>query len=210
MTRTVPDRQRRTGPATERAGPADAITRVLSRQVKTGHEQAFEAVLRGLAAEVSCQPGHLDATVLKPRPGGPPSCTIASYPARCQDADAWPSSKIQARLVAEAKVHSGGCPQAQHLSGLEGRLAAPGAPVLVPPARGRPRWSPRSGSCRCRKLAGYCVAPRLSPLPVGARPLVFVLIVIPVTQYAVMPLLTRAARPFLYPALAREPRGAGS
>jgi len=107
MTRTVPDRQRRTGPATERAGPADAITRVLSRQVKTGHEQAFEAVLRGLAAEVSCQPGHLDATVLKPRPGGPPSCTIASYPARCQDADAWPSSKIQARLVAEAKVRSG-------------------------------------------------------------------------------------------------------
>jgi len=44
----------------------------------------------------------------------------------------------------------------------------------------------------------------------GARPLVFVLIVIPVTQYAVMPLLTRAARPFLYPVLAREPRGGGS
>jgi uncharacterized protein len=210
MTRTVPDRQRRTGPATERAGPADAITRVLSRQVKTGHEQAFEAVLRGLAAEVSCQPGHLDATVLKPPPGRPAqlhdrvlSCPLPGRRRVAFQQDPGPAGR-------RSKGALRGCPQAQHLSGLEGRLAAPGAPVLVPPARGRPRWSPRSGSCRCRKLAGYCVAPRLSPLPVGARPLVFVLIVIPVTQYAVMPLLTRAARPFLYPALAREPRGGGS
>jgi len=33
---------------------------------------------------------------------------------------------------------------------------------------------------------------------VWARPLVSVLLVIPVTQYAVMPALTRAVRPFLY------------
>lgn len=72
---------------------------MLARQVKTGHEQAFEAVLRTLAAEVRSQPGHLDANVLKPRP---PSSTIASYSARRQDAD--------------AEVHSDGALQARYLS----------------------------------------------------------------------------------------------
>jgi antibiotic biosynthesis monooxygenase (ABM) superfamily enzyme len=37
-----------------------------------------------------------------------------------------------------------------------------------------------------------------------ARPLISVVIVIPLMQYAVMPLLTRAARPFLYPAQAGQ------
>jgi NAD(P)-dependent dehydrogenase (short-subunit alcohol dehydrogenase family) len=52
-------------------------------------------------------------------------------------------------------------------------------------------------------------------LPRGYRcfprgpPLVFVLIVIAMMQYAVMTLLTQAARPFLYPALAREPLEVG-
>jgi len=132
MTRTVPDRQRRTGPATERAGPADAITRVLSRQVKTGHEQAFEAVLRGLAAEVSCQPGHLDATVLKPPPGRPAqlhdrvlSCPLPGRRRVAFQQDPGPAGR-------RSKGALRGCPQAQHLSGLEGRLAAPGA--LVSPS----------------------------------------------------------------------------
>jgi antibiotic biosynthesis monooxygenase (ABM) superfamily enzyme len=51
---------------------------------------------------------------------------------------------------------------------------------------------------------------RLAGLPVWARPLVSVLIVIPLMQYAVMPLLTRAARPFLYPAGAGHPLEGGS
>ena len=153
MTRTVPDRQRRTRPATERAGPADAVTLVLCQQVKTRHEQPFEAVLRRLAAVVRCQPRHLDATMLKPCPGGPPSCTIVSYPARRHDADAWPSSKVQARLGVEAEVHSPDAPQTQHLSGLEGRLAAPGHPGAGPARavedhaglRGRDRAAAGSG-----------------------------------------------------------------
>ena len=51
----------------------------------------------------------------------------------------------------------------------------------------------------------YLLASRLAGLPAWARPLVSVLIVIPLMQYAVMPLLTRAARPFLYPVRAGQP-----
>jgi antibiotic biosynthesis monooxygenase (ABM) superfamily enzyme len=51
------------------------------------------------------------------------------------DADCWLASPQRARLVAEAGLHSAGELQTRYVSGLEGWLAAPGAPVLVPPAQ---------------------------------------------------------------------------
>ena len=205
MTPTVPDREGGAGRVTQQTGPADAVTLVLSRAVKAGHEQAFEAVLRKLAAEVRRQPGHLGVTVLKPRPGGPPIYTVVSPSARRSDAGAWLSSAARARLVAEAGVHSQGALRAQYLSGLEGWLAAPGVPVLVPPARWKTALVSAAGILPLLELAGYVLALRLSALLLWARPLVFVVIVIAFMQYAVMPLLTRAVRLFLYPAPAGEP-----
>jgi antibiotic biosynthesis monooxygenase (ABM) superfamily enzyme len=61
------------------ADPQDPVTLVLSRTVKAGHEQAFEDVLRRLAAEVRRQPGHLAVATLKPAPGGPMIYTIVSH-----------------------------------------------------------------------------------------------------------------------------------
>lgn len=81
----------------ERAAP---VTLVLSRQVRAGHEEAFEDVLHRLAAEVARQPGHLDVTVLRPSPGGRRIYTIVSHFASRADADAWLSSEVRARLVA--------------------------------------------------------------------------------------------------------------
>ena len=49
------------------------------------------------------------------------------------------------------------------------------------------------------EAVSYVLAPRLFGVPVWGRPLISVVLVIPLMQYAVMPLLTRAARPFLYP-----------
>lgn len=57
----------------------EPVAVVLSRQVKPGHEQAFEQVLSRLARAVRGQPGHLDVTVLRPTRGGPPIYTIVSH-----------------------------------------------------------------------------------------------------------------------------------
>ena len=116
-------------PATA-AGPvpvAEPVVLVLSRQARPGHEQAFEEVLHILAGAVRGQPGHLDVTVLRPAPRGPPIYTIVSHFQTRADADGWLAS------------------------------------------------------------------------PQRARPLISVVIVIPLMQYAVMPLLTRATRGILYP-----------
>src|SRR5215472_612645 len=187
------------GQVLQQSGPAAPVTLVLSREVRAGHEGAFEDVLHRLAGEVGRQPGHLDVTVLRPPPGGRRIYTIVSHFASGTDADAWLASEARARLVAEADLHAAGALHTRYLSGLEGWLAAPGAPVLVPPARWKIALVSAAGILPLLEAVSYLLAPRLAGLPIWARPLVSVLIVIPLMQYAVMPLLTRAARPFLYP-----------
>ena len=74
--------------------------------------------------------------------------------------------------------------------------------MLVPPARWKTALVSAAGILPLPEAFSYLLAPRLAGLAVWARPLVLVVIVIPVMQYAMMPLLTRTARPFLYPAQA--------
>jgi uncharacterized protein len=181
--------------AADPAPVAEPVALVLSRQVRAGHEQAFEEVLHRLAAAVRSQPGHLDLTVLRPAPGGPPIYTIVSHFQTGADADAWQASPQRARLIAEADLHAAGALHTRYISGLEGWLAAPGAPVLVSAA----------GIVPLLEAASYLLAPRLAAWPLWARPLISAVIVIPLPQYAVMPLLTRATRGFLYPARAPRP-----
>jgi uncharacterized protein len=172
---------------------------VLSRAVKAGHEQEFEEVLHRLAAQVRRQPGHLDLTVLGPQPGGSRIYTIVSHFDSGAAADAWLASQARAQLVAEADLHAAGELKTRYLSGLEGWLAQPGAPVLIPPARWKVAVLSALGIVPLLEAVSYLLAPRLAGVPVWARPVISVVLVIPLMQYAVMPLLTRAARPFLYP-----------
>jgi len=192
---------RRHGPDPPALQPPTAapVTLVLTRAVKAGHEHAFEEVLRRLAAEVRRQPGHLGLTVLAPRPGGPRIYTIVSHFASNAAADAWLASQARAELIAEADLHAAGELKTRYLSGLEGWLARPGVPVLVPPARWKVAVLSAVGIVPLLEAVSYVLAPRLFGVPVWGRPLISVVLVIPLIQYAVMPLLTRAARPFLYP-----------
>jgi len=183
-------------------GPA---TLVLSRAVMPGHEQAFEQILHRLAAEARAFPGHQGLTVLRPQPGGPATYTIVAHFAAGLDLDAWLSSDVRARLVAEADAHSAGGLATRHLSGLEGWLALPGAPVIIAPARWKIMVISLAGIVPLLEAVSYLLAPHLAGLPAWARPLISAAAVIPLMQYAVMPVLTRAARGFLYPARPAAP-----
>ena len=83
---------------------------------------------------------------------------------------------------------------------------APGAPALVPPARWKTALVSAAGILPLLEAVSYLLSPRLAGIAVRARPPISVVIVIPLMRYAVM---TRAARPVLYPARAsRALRGA--
>jgi antibiotic biosynthesis monooxygenase (ABM) superfamily enzyme len=183
-------------PGTTAGGPA---TLLLSRAVLPGHEQAFEAVLHRLAAEARTFPGHQGLTVLRPQPHGPASYTIVAHFATGQDMDAWLASDARARLVAEADLHSADQLRTRYLSGLEGWLAAPGSPVVLPPARWKIVLISMAGIVPLLEAVTYLLAPHLTGVPTWGRPLISAAVLIPLMQYAVMPVLARAARGFLYP-----------
>jgi len=132
MTPVVPgsDGARRVTP---QSGPAAPVTLVLSREVRAGHEEAFEEVLHRLAAEVGRQPGHLDVTVLRPPRGAAPlyDRVALRQPRRRRRVAGQPGPD---RLVAEAGLHAAGELRTRYLSGLQGPLAAP----CVPARAGQP------------------------------------------------------------------------
>jgi antibiotic biosynthesis monooxygenase (ABM) superfamily enzyme len=185
------------------AGEDGAVTLVLSRQARPGQEQEFEQALRGLAAEVRRQPGHLAVAVLAPAAGEPAIYTIVSHFVSQAAAQAWLDSPARAQLVAQASLHAAGELQTRYLSGLEGWLARPGQPVMVAPARWRIVIVSAIAILPVLEAVTYLLAPRLTGLPVWFRPAVSAVLVIPVMQYAVMPAMTWAARGFLYPARRR-------
>ncbi len=181
---------------------------VLSRTVRPGHEQAFEAILHRLAARARAFSGHQGVTVLRPQPGEPAIYTMIAHFAGHADLDAWLASDARARLIAEADLHAADALQVRSLSGLEGWLVQPGTPVIVPPARWKVAALSAVGILPLLEAVSYLLAPRLTALPVWARPLLSVLAVIPLMQYAVMPAVTRALRGFLYSTRMTGPLGA--
>lgn len=198
--------QERTQYARLTADGQDAVTLVLSRTVKAGHEQAFEDVLHRLVAEVRRQPGHLAVATLTPAPAGPRIYTIVSHFTSGADADVWLASDKRAELVAEADLHSAGELRTRYVAGLEAWLTRPGSPVIIAPARWRTVVLSAAALLPLLELITYLLAPRLAGLPAWARPLISVVIVIPLMQYVVMPALARPARGFLYPGRAGQPR----
>jgi len=139
------------GRVLQQSGPVAPVTLVLSREVRAGDEGAFEDVLHRLAGEVGRQPGHLDVTVLRPPPGGRRIYAIVSHFASGAAADAWLAGEARAQLVAEAdlhaaeELHTGICPA------WRAGWPRPAPRCWSRPRGGRPRWSPRPGSCHCWK-----------------------------------------------------------
>jgi len=115
------------------------------------------------------------------------------------DMEAWLSSDIRARLVAEADVHSAGGLRTRCLSGLEGWLVSPRSQVIVPPAGGKIVVISLAGILPLLEAVSYLLAPHLAWAPAWGRPLISAALLIPLMQYAVMPVLARAAHSFLYP-----------
>jgi uncharacterized protein len=82
--------------------------------------------------------------------------------------DAWLASDARARLVAEADLHSADQLHTRYLSGLEGWLAAPGSPVVLPPARWKIVLISMAGIVPLLEAVTYLLAPHLTGVPTWA------------------------------------------
>ena len=71
--------------------------------------------------------------------------------------------------------------------------------MVLPPARWKIVVTSVAGIVPLLEAVTYPLAPHLAGVPTWGRPLISAAVLIPLMQYAVMPVLTWAARGFLYP-----------
>ena len=174
---------------------SEPVTVVVSRTVKPGLEDRFEAWLtRAIAAARSFE-GHLGADVL--RMAGRRYALVFRF-ASIEQLAAWETSSVRHALVAEAAPLTDE-PAVARATGLEGWFTLPGERAITPP----PRWKMAIVSWLVAfptiQVLQATLGAWLSPLPALLRGAVVGAAMIAIMTYAAMPLATRAFARFLRP-----------
>jgi uncharacterized protein len=166
---------------------------VVSRTIKPGCEAAFEAAMREFAAICSAWPGHQELRFLKDNSNPGAYTVVTSYVDEASRRAFTSSPVYQEWMERLAPLSDGPLKIVEH-HGLAGFFPTPGS-------AGPPRWKMAlvtfAGVWPLSTLVGRWVRPLFPAAVQGAA--TSALIVVCLTWF-VLPFLTRAARPWLFPA----------
>ena len=172
------------------------VTAIVTRDVIAGRERAYEEWARR-AVSASARYGAMGHTFLMFDPAAPTRrVLIAQFP----DVDAvraWDESPERDRLVREAEEFSS--LHLQRATGLETWFELPGNRPVVPPPRWKQLLATFVGAYPLVVLMSAFVLPRLTSWPLLLRSMVLPVVLLSVMTYAVMPVVTKALRRWLYP-----------
>jgi antibiotic biosynthesis monooxygenase (ABM) superfamily enzyme len=182
-------------PPAEAAGP---VTTSVTRRVKPGHEEAYEAFLEGIIAAASRFPGYLGVEVF--RPDGPDDEYRIVYrfdgAGHLRD---WLDSDEHRAWLERAEPHVIGPMRTQFLTGLESWFTLPGQPGAAPP----PPY-------KMALLTWITIFPLITGVVIALGPLlgrmalvprlgITTAVTVPLMTWVVMPRMTRVLRAWLYP-----------
>jgi antibiotic biosynthesis monooxygenase (ABM) superfamily enzyme len=182
--------------------PADAEgpgTTTVTRQVKPGHEAAYEQFLDGIIAAASRFPGHLGAEVFRPQTAAAGEYRVVYRFDTAQHLHAWLGSAEHAAWLERAEPHVIGPLRRQVLTGLEAWFTLPTQPGLPPPPRYKMALVTWMTIFPLITLVVVATAPLLGRLPLVARLAVTTGVTVPLMTWAVMPRVTRLLGWWLYP-----------
>jgi antibiotic biosynthesis monooxygenase (ABM) superfamily enzyme len=182
--------------------PADAegpVTTTVTRQVKPGHEAAYEQFLDGIIAAASRFPGHLGAEVFRPQTAAAGEYRVVYRFDTAQHLHAWLGSAEHAAWLERAEPHVIGPLRRQVLTGLEAWFTLPTQPGLPPPPRYKMALVTWVTIFPLITLVVVATAPLLGRLPLVARLAVTTGVTVPLMTWAVMPRVTRLLGWWLYP-----------
>jgi hypothetical protein len=185
----------------------DPVTAVFSRQVRPGREAEFEDWAHGVIGASTRWPGHLGASVLH-EPGSPWYHVVYKFTDRDRFR-AWAESEERSRWLGRVEpLTEDQDHQLQQTTGLETWFDLPGQDAA--PRRPPPRWKMWLVSLVAVYplvvLFQWVLAPRVEGWPLAAKAAVFPLVLLTLMTFGVMPLVTRALRPWLGPGVRRRGR----
>lgn len=174
-------------------------TVVVSRRVRPGSEEAFRAWAAGFEREMALFPGHVGCQLVPPVGEAQLEWVFVFTFDSPRSLQAWVSSPVRARWLAQVEPLVEGQDQAQLISGLEALFGLLPPSVAPPPPVWKVAVSVLVGLYPTSLLNAVFLTPLLQELPLAIRVLVSVVAVVALMTWVVMPLVTRALKPWLYP-----------
>jgi antibiotic biosynthesis monooxygenase (ABM) superfamily enzyme len=185
--------------ATETSQP---VTVLATRTVRRGHELEFEEFLIHLRHVFAAAPGHLNLTIVQPRPPSREYALVYQFDSQASLL-AWEASPGRAATIAYSTPLTESPPQERLLTGVETWFAAPTGGIVRPPPRWKMWLLSACGIYPIITLTTEAAGPLLMPLPPPARFAIVTPVLSALMTWAVMPLLSRLLAPFLYPTARR-------
>lgn len=188
------------GPAIERA-PVDGepVTVVVTRRVRAGREQAYEAWLARLIEGARGLAGYLGTTIHPPPATGPRDYTSVFRFATVADLRAFEASELRRRALAEVVELVETDARWRELTGLELWFTPPPGTVVPQPSRIRMAIVMIAVVFTLVLSIGRLVGAVLTTAPMPVRLLVTITIEVFLMTYLVMPRLTRWLARWIYP-----------
>jgi hypothetical protein len=182
--------------------PTGAVTVLITRRVKAGHEAAFEQASADMTAAASAFPGYLGGQLVRPDAEGSDDPGLYHVVFAFDTADhlqGWQQSPMRSFGLAAIAPHIEGQTLRQ-VSGLGHWFAAPVGPKQNPPPRWKVAVVTWLGICPTVYVLFLVVAPFLADWPLLPRVMVITALVVLVMTWLVAPRLTTWLKPFLYSA----------
>lgn len=181
-------------------GVAEAVTAVVTRRVKPGHEAAYEAALTALQADGAQFEGYLGATTQRPPPGvADPVYTSVIRFASVAQWRAFERSERRAAFAAAVAPHVQADAVWDAHTGLEFWFSPPAGTAVAQPVRWRMALVMVVVVYALVALIGGAVAVLLPGLPPALRLLLTIALEVALLTWWLMPRLTRWLAPWIYP-----------
>lgn len=182
------------------------VTVLVTRRVKAGHEAAFERTMADMMAAAATFPGHLGGQLVLPGEEGgdePDLYHVIFAFDSTEHLTAWQQSPTRSLGLAAVAPHTEGEMQVRQVTGLGHWFAAPVGPKQVPPPRWKVAVVTWLGICPTVFVLFLLLGELLAPWPLLPRVMLLTALVVILMTWVVAPQLTKALKPWLYPA--RQP-----
>ena len=174
------------------------VTVVVTRRVRDGHRDAYEAWLRALLDEAKTLSGYLGAEILRPVGASRDYTSVFRF-ATVEDLRAFEASELRRSALEAVVPHVEGDPAWRELTGLELFFEPPPDTVVPQPSRLRMALVLVVVVYLLVLSIGSAVSVVLADLPAQARLLITIAIEVFLLTYVLMPRLTRWLARWIYP-----------
>ncbi|OQA30132.1 MAG: hypothetical protein BWY56_02562 [Acidobacteria bacterium ADurb.Bin340] len=183
--------------------PGGQPTVVVARRVRPGCEDVFQEWADGFTREVTSRAGCLTCQLVPPLGKAQPEWVFVSTFDTPQNLRAWIESPERAQWLAQAEPLVEGPGEAQVISGLEQLFGLLPPTVAPPPPVWKVAVSVLVGLYPLTLFSQAVLGPLLGGWPLPVRGAVSAVLMVILMTWVVMPGVTRALKPWLYPRRSR-------